>query len=263
MWDLPRPGFEPVSPALAGGFLTTAQPGKSKSTHKTFNKIGFFSNKKKILTIKNKKAQKRSLKLLLLCLKIKTHDWSAFNHGRISGTRFAILPKTRIKLAKIYKATVFRKWITSGAHLRSLREGKYEVSLSMAPVFCLGTPSCPNTRRTSPNKAARKQTADFWAQGFNRGSSLAKGYAIHTHTHIHTGWGSIRSSTDHLLWGWKVVKCKESFEVPDCYGLNICVPTKFTPWSSNPQHCCSWRLDAKEVIQVKWGHKVEALIKEN
>ena len=28
MWDLPRPGLEPVSPALAGGFLTTAPPGK-------------------------------------------------------------------------------------------------------------------------------------------------------------------------------------------------------------------------------------------
>ena len=29
MWDLPGPGFEPVFPALAGGFLTTAPPGKS------------------------------------------------------------------------------------------------------------------------------------------------------------------------------------------------------------------------------------------
>ena len=28
MWDLPRPGLEPVSPALAGGFLTAAPPGK-------------------------------------------------------------------------------------------------------------------------------------------------------------------------------------------------------------------------------------------
>ena len=28
MWDLPRPGLEPVSPALAGGFSTTAPPGK-------------------------------------------------------------------------------------------------------------------------------------------------------------------------------------------------------------------------------------------
>ena len=28
MWDLPGPGLEPVSPALAAGFLTTAPPGK-------------------------------------------------------------------------------------------------------------------------------------------------------------------------------------------------------------------------------------------
>ena len=29
MWDLPGPGLEPMSPALGGGFLTTAPPGKS------------------------------------------------------------------------------------------------------------------------------------------------------------------------------------------------------------------------------------------
>ena len=28
MWDLPRPGLEPVCPALAGRFSTTAPPGK-------------------------------------------------------------------------------------------------------------------------------------------------------------------------------------------------------------------------------------------
>ena len=28
MWDLPRPGLEPASPALAGRFSTTAPPGK-------------------------------------------------------------------------------------------------------------------------------------------------------------------------------------------------------------------------------------------
>ena len=32
MWDLPGPGIEPMSPALAGGFLTTAPPGKSSGT---------------------------------------------------------------------------------------------------------------------------------------------------------------------------------------------------------------------------------------
>ena len=31
MWDSPRPGIKPVSPALAGGFLTTAPPGKSQT----------------------------------------------------------------------------------------------------------------------------------------------------------------------------------------------------------------------------------------
>ena len=31
MWDLPGPGLEPVSPALAGGFPTTAPPGKPRN----------------------------------------------------------------------------------------------------------------------------------------------------------------------------------------------------------------------------------------
>ena len=37
MWDHPRPGLEPVSPALAGKFSTTAPPGKPPS-------CGFLSN---------------------------------------------------------------------------------------------------------------------------------------------------------------------------------------------------------------------------
>ena len=32
MWDLPRPGLQPVSPALAGRFSTTAPPGKPQVT---------------------------------------------------------------------------------------------------------------------------------------------------------------------------------------------------------------------------------------
>ena len=31
MWNIPGPGIEPVSPAMAGGFLTTGLPGKSQS----------------------------------------------------------------------------------------------------------------------------------------------------------------------------------------------------------------------------------------
>ena len=33
MWDLPSPGLEPMSPALAGGFLTTVPPGKAQIYH--------------------------------------------------------------------------------------------------------------------------------------------------------------------------------------------------------------------------------------
>ena len=32
-WDLPGPGLKPVSPALAGGFLTTVRPGKPLPRH--------------------------------------------------------------------------------------------------------------------------------------------------------------------------------------------------------------------------------------
>ena len=33
MWDPPRPGLEPVSPALAGRLPTTAPPGKPRQSH--------------------------------------------------------------------------------------------------------------------------------------------------------------------------------------------------------------------------------------
>ena len=42
MWDLPRPGLEPASPALAGRFSTTAPPGKPLSPYflsSFFNKL--------------------------------------------------------------------------------------------------------------------------------------------------------------------------------------------------------------------------------
>ena len=39
MWDLPEPGLEPVSPTLAGGFLTTAPPGKPIVSLFTFRSL--------------------------------------------------------------------------------------------------------------------------------------------------------------------------------------------------------------------------------
>ena len=43
MWDFPDPGFEPVSPALAGGFLTTVPPGKSLSAILIKTPMTFFT----------------------------------------------------------------------------------------------------------------------------------------------------------------------------------------------------------------------------
>ena len=41
MWDLPGPGLEPVSPALAGGFLTAAPPGKPIESPRFYAKQGW------------------------------------------------------------------------------------------------------------------------------------------------------------------------------------------------------------------------------
>ena len=54
MWDLPRPGLEPVSPALAGRFLTTEPPGKSPlisfwNQWPKFNAIAFVKLKSRFL----------------------------------------------------------------------------------------------------------------------------------------------------------------------------------------------------------------------
>ena len=44
MWDLPRPGLEPVCPALAGRFSTTAPPGKPGKSIFAFHICSSHSN---------------------------------------------------------------------------------------------------------------------------------------------------------------------------------------------------------------------------
>ena len=48
MWRLPRPGIEPTSPALAGGFLTTGSPGKARQLY--FENHSRFTEKLKFFT---------------------------------------------------------------------------------------------------------------------------------------------------------------------------------------------------------------------
>ena len=45
MWDLPRSGIEPVSPALTGGFFTSQLPGKPWSSFE--DKIGYLDMSRK------------------------------------------------------------------------------------------------------------------------------------------------------------------------------------------------------------------------
>jgi len=42
MWDLPEPGIEPMSPALAGGFLSPGPPGKSQ-VRAYYDHLSFFT----------------------------------------------------------------------------------------------------------------------------------------------------------------------------------------------------------------------------
>ena len=50
MWDLPRPGLEPVSPALAGRFSTTAPPGKPGTATFEYNLAVFYATKHTFIT---------------------------------------------------------------------------------------------------------------------------------------------------------------------------------------------------------------------
>ena len=53
MWDLPGPGTEPVSPALAGGFLTTVPPGKPHKCSLKFSSSHIKNVKRQVKLILN------------------------------------------------------------------------------------------------------------------------------------------------------------------------------------------------------------------
>jgi hypothetical protein len=64
MWDLPRPGVELVSPALAGRFLTTEPPGKPTGTILEVPSLRYLRGNQKELLSKQwfeSKAQKNIL----------------------------------------------------------------------------------------------------------------------------------------------------------------------------------------------------------
>ena len=56
MWDLPGPGTEPVSPALAGRFLTTGPPGKCIYTHLIYQLWCQLCSEARLVTQRNREA---------------------------------------------------------------------------------------------------------------------------------------------------------------------------------------------------------------
>ena len=73
MWDLPRPGLEPVSSALAGRFSTTAPPGKPQGPWSYFQ-VFLLGQVRKLLWTQWLD------KCLLLTLSLEPKDW--FEKGR-------------------------------------------------------------------------------------------------------------------------------------------------------------------------------------
>ena len=61
MWDLPGPGLEPGSPALAGGFLTTTPPGKSELVISEWKESGTIWVQKVIEGLRKGNIEKRIL----------------------------------------------------------------------------------------------------------------------------------------------------------------------------------------------------------
>ena len=91
MWDLPRPDLEPVSPALAGRFSTTAPPGKSPGLldfsmiNQIYSLYTFKEHRKLKIRKKNTQRSPTQIQLLLIfCLFPSSHILVPFkNCGKI------------------------------------------------------------------------------------------------------------------------------------------------------------------------------------
>ena len=104
MWALPRPGLEPVSPALTGGFSTTAPPGKPR--------VGFLNDKNIGLAIGlewSSALDSVQISAPPLLLATSTHDhaskFSSVKLGWENSTTLLNLLVVRIKLRKYGRST--------------------------------------------------------------------------------------------------------------------------------------------------------------
>ena len=102
MWDLPGPGLEPVSSALAGIFLATVPPGKPQIfilnikiegsfCTRGIEVLHFLSSK-----VYNKENREGNYK----------HEYDQLNHSEISKPRSEVYKSTR-KMFRIEAGTIF------------------------------------------------------------------------------------------------------------------------------------------------------------
>ena len=81
MWNHPRPRMEPMSPALAGGFLTTGPPGKPQDFLKELSEhVSFFFYilewRKAFLTMTQNSDRTKEKMDEFVYIKLKTSEWS-------------------------------------------------------------------------------------------------------------------------------------------------------------------------------------------
>ena len=74
MWDLPGPGLEPMSPALAGRFLTTAPPRKPQKHGALTTGPPRKSQPPSTFLIALLAGVKRYLIVVLICISLMTND---------------------------------------------------------------------------------------------------------------------------------------------------------------------------------------------
>ena len=99
MWDLPRPGLQPVSPALAGRFSTTAPPGKPLINE--FGKVAVYKiNAEKSLTLlytNDEKAEREIKETLTFTTATKRIKYLGINLPKETKDLYAENYKTLIK----------------------------------------------------------------------------------------------------------------------------------------------------------------------
>ena len=96
MWDLPGPGLEPVSPALAGRFSTTAPPGKPGNCYSSFPKTSLWMDSWGLRAVRYSSRSANSLDAMTTRM--------GFNHHMINNVwPSEALPDTQGHITKVEK----------------------------------------------------------------------------------------------------------------------------------------------------------------